>query len=95
MAIPILAFHDGLAWQQAVDEAVTMVGRKEQEYIALRDAWFAQGASAAVRAYCAGLEEILAGNLLPPHQSALPRRRLTGEFRGGRISCAPDDRTLF
>lgn len=94
--ITILAFHDGLAWQQAVDEGVAMVGRKEQEYIALRDAWFAQGASAAVRAYCAGLEEILAGNLR--FLLINPRYHgdgFTGEFRGGRVSCRPDDRALF
>ena len=59
-------------------------------------AWFAQGASPAVREYCRALESLQAGNLR--FLMINPRYHgddFTGEFTGGRVVCHPADRDLF
>lgn len=89
-AIPLLVHGHGLSWQEAVDRLVEMVHRTEQQYLELRDAWFAEGASPAVRETCRRLEWIMSGNL--QYMKVTPRYHGThfqGEFRGGPVVCDP------
>jgi hypothetical protein len=89
-AIPRLVHGHGLSWQEAVDQLVEMIYDTERRYLELRNAWFADGVSPAVRETCRRLEWIMSGNL--EYMKVTPRYHGTyfqGEFRGGLVVCDP------